>query len=77
LTERESQAQERDPQCRGPQCRGPEDAARAADAAEPIVLAELVEGGEAACYAHLVCPDCGTVVSEGHLPGCPSAPTDA
>ena len=28
------------------------------------------EGGEAACFAHLVCPECGAVVSEGHAPGC-------
>jgi uncharacterized protein YeaO (DUF488 family) len=27
-------------------------------------------GGDAACWAHLVCPDCGAVVSEGHRPGC-------
>ena len=28
------------------------------------------EGGEAACWAHLVCPDCGAVTSEGHRPDC-------
>jgi hypothetical protein len=28
------------------------------------------EGGEAACFAHLVCPECGAVVSEGHGAGC-------
>jgi hypothetical protein len=38
------------------------------------------EGGEAACWAHLVCPECGVIVSEGHAAGCgfaaagPSAP---
>ena len=31
------------------------------------------EGGEAACFAHLVCPDCGVVLDGGaHRPGCPS-----
>lgn len=28
-------------------------------------------GGEPACYAHLVCPECGAVVTEGHQAGCP------
>jgi hypothetical protein len=28
-------------------------------------------GGEAACFAHLVCPDCGVVLDGGpHHPGC-------
>jgi uncharacterized protein YeaO (DUF488 family) len=31
------------------------------------------EGGEAACYAHLVCPECGAITTEGHRPGCSSA----
>ena len=31
-------------------------------------------GGEAACWAHLVCPQCGAMESEGHQPGCPAAP---
>lgn len=26
--------------------------------------------GEPACWAHLVCPSCGAVTSEGHLPDC-------
>jgi uncharacterized protein YeaO (DUF488 family) len=30
------------------------------------------EGGESACYAHLVCPECGAVTSEGHNPACTS-----
>ncbi len=32
--------------------------------------ASAEEGGDAACWAHLVCPGCGAVVSEGHRPGC-------
>ena len=28
------------------------------------------QGGDRACWAHLVCPDCGAVVSEGHAAGC-------
>jgi uncharacterized protein YeaO (DUF488 family) len=31
---------------------------------------EEEQGGDQACWAHLVCPDCGAVVSEGHAPGC-------
>lgn len=34
-------------------------------------------GGEAACLAHLVCPDCGVVIEDGgggsHRPGCASS----
>ena len=44
---------------------------------QAAVLAELLrqepEAGEAACYAHLVCPECGAVVTEGHAPGCAHA----
>ena len=47
---------------------------------QAAVLAQLLraepedaEGGEAACYAHLVCPECGAVVSEGHAQGCSHA----
>ena len=42
--------------------------ARVASQSEPA------EGGEAACWAHLVCPDCGAITSEGHRPGCPAGP---
>ena len=34
--------------------------------------AEPAEGGDTTCWAHLVCPECGAMVSEGHLPGCGS-----
>jgi hypothetical protein len=27
-------------------------------------------GGDPACWAHLVCPECGSVVSDGHRLGC-------
>ena len=45
---------------------------------QAAVLAQLLrqvpepepEGGEAACFAHLVCPECGAVVTEGHGEGC-------
>ncbi len=32
------------------------------------------EGGEPACWAHLVCAECGAVTSEGHRQGCRSTP---
>jgi len=36
------------------------------------------EGGESACFAHLICPECG-VVLEGaqHHPGCTWVDTDS
>jgi hypothetical protein len=46
----------------GDDAAGPEDADRA-ESADPA-------GGEAACWAHLVCPECGAVTSEGHRDGC-------
>jgi uncharacterized protein YeaO (DUF488 family) len=48
---------------------------------QAAVLAQLLrqapepEGGEAACFAHLVCPECGAVVTEGHAQGCAAAVT--
>jgi uncharacterized protein YeaO (DUF488 family) len=57
-------------------------ATRDAAHSEAAVLAGLLregeqdpsaEAGESACYAHLVCPECGAVTSEGHRDGCSSA----
>ncbi len=31
---------------------------------------ERTDGGDPACWAHLVCPDCGAVETEGHRAGC-------
>jgi uncharacterized protein YeaO (DUF488 family) len=52
-------------------------ATRDASHSEAAVLAGLLRhpepqagGGEPACYAHLVCPECGAVSTEGHHPGC-------
>jgi hypothetical protein len=33
--------------------------------------AEYEAGGDPVCWAHLVCPDCGAITSEGHRAGCP------
>jgi len=54
-------------------------ATRDVDHSQAAVLARLLrvepedEGGEAACFAHLVCPECGAVTTEGHRPGCAQA----
>jgi uncharacterized protein YeaO (DUF488 family) len=56
-------------------------ATRDVDHSEAAVLAQLLrqhpgeaaEGGEAACSAHLVCPECGAMTTGGHRPGCSSA----
>lgn len=31
------------------------------------------QGGEPACFANLVCQECGAVVTEGHVAGCAAA----
>ena len=56
-------------------------ATRAVDISQAAVLAQVLgqdvesdQGGEAACWAHLVCPECGAMKSEGHRPGCAQAP---
>jgi uncharacterized protein YeaO (DUF488 family) len=45
---------------------------------QAAILAALLrqepQAGEPACYAHLVCPECGAVLTEPHAPGCPHAP---
>ncbi len=30
------------------------------------------DGGESACYAHLLCPECGAVMGDSHAEACPS-----
>ena len=58
-------------------------ATRDVEHSQAAVLAQLLrqaaepepEGGEAACFAHLVCPECGAVVSEGHAKGCAAGVT--
>lgn len=49
---------------------------------QAAVLAELLDAGlaeadvgDAACWANLVCPECGAMVTEGHRPGCQAAPS--
>ena len=33
---------------------------------------DSVVGGDSACWAHLVCSECGAIEGDVHLPGCPS-----
>jgi hypothetical protein len=39
----------------------------------PEVGDEPDVGGDPACWANLVCPECGAVTAEGHRSGCPRA----
>lgn len=45
---------------------------QAAVLAELLAAQENREGGDPACWASLVCAECGAVVSEGHREGCPA-----
>jgi hypothetical protein len=41
----------------------------------PLAGTELTEeGGDSACWARLVCPECGAMTTEGHRPGCEFSP---
>jgi hypothetical protein len=35
--------------------------------------APIDEGGDSACWTHLVCPSCGMMVASGHQRGCERA----
>ena len=54
-------------------CHASGDEAPGRDQMSQTVSVTTVEGdsaGEPACWAHLVCPCCGGVMTEGHTPGC-------
>ena len=52
-------------------------ATRDVEISQAAVLAQILrrdigsdEGGDAVCWAHLGCPECGAIETEGHRPGC-------
>jgi uncharacterized protein YeaO (DUF488 family) len=52
-------------------------ATRDVELSQAAVLAQVLRqdvesdpGGEAVCWAHLVCPECGAIEAEGHREGC-------
>ena len=47
--------------------------AGSADACGPDACGTEEQGGEPACFANLVCLECGSVVTEGHAAGCAAA----
>ena len=58
--------------------RSPEDKHYPLDAAGPSGSGQSEDAdvaGEPACWAHLVCPSCSAVLTEGHQPGCELAPS--
>jgi uncharacterized protein YeaO (DUF488 family) len=40
---------------------------------EAAAAQETADAGDAACWANLVCPRCGAILTEGHRPDCPAA----
>ena len=55
-------------------------ATREVEISQAEVLAQVLrqdpgsdQGGDAACWAHQVCPDCGAMEAEGHREGCQRA----
>jgi uncharacterized protein YeaO (DUF488 family) len=57
-------------------------ATRDVEHSQAAVLAQILrqdvgepgsDAGDAACWANLVCPECGAIESEGHRPGCSQA----
>ncbi len=55
----------------GESLRPPSQSGRDHEASSPAADA-ADEAGDPACWAGLLCPDCGAVLREGHQPGCAS-----